>query len=77
MTRLTGRLRQAVRGRRPAEYPHVDLAVDRDGQRYTTHTFATWADPWRGATILTPSVVRRLRETGLLPLTPVVVEGQR
>ena len=47
----------------------IDLAVDRDGNRYTTHTFGFDGDPWRGATILTPSVVRDLRERGMLPLT--------
>lgn len=51
---------------------HVDLAVDRDGNRYTTHTFGFDGDPWRGATILTPSVVRRLRECGMLPLTRII-----
>lgn len=52
---------------------HIDLAVDRDDNLYTTHTFGFNGDPWRGATILTPGVVRRLRERGMLPLTECVL----
>jgi len=47
---------------------HINLAVDRDGNRYTTHTFGFDGDPWRGATILTPGVIKSLRERGMLPL---------
>lgn len=50
---------------------HIDLAVDRNGNRYTTHAFARDGDPWRGATILTPRVVAKLDHAGLLPLTAV------
>lgn len=51
-----------------ADRKHIDLAVDRDGNRYTTHTFGMDGDPWRGATILTPGVVEDLRRRDLLPL---------
>lgn len=47
----------------------IDLALDRDGNRYTTRCFADYGDPWWGATILTSGVVRDLRERGMLPLT--------
>lgn len=50
---------------------HIDLAVDRHGERYTTHAFATNRDPWWGATILTASTVAHLRREGLLPLVEV------
>lgn len=51
---------------------HIDLAVDCDGKRYTTHCFARDEDPWRGALILTPRVIDGLRSRGLLPLREVV-----
>lgn len=71
MTATRGRVRLTP-GRRPRPVAggHVDVAVDRDGQRYTTHAFATSADPWHGALILTPSVVASLRDR-LLPLTEI------
>lgn len=50
-----------------------DLYVDRNGERYTTACFAKNGDPWWGATILTPGVVRSLRRDGLLPLTEVAL----
>jgi hypothetical protein len=50
-------------------------AVDRNGERYTTHTFATRDDWWWGAHILTPVVVDQLRRDGLLPLTEVHLDG--
>lgn len=50
---------------------HIDLAVDANGHRYTTHTFGFSGDRWRGATILTPAVIDDLRKRGLLPLTEV------
>ena len=53
----------------------IDLAEDRNGERYTEHTFGFDGDPWRGATILTPAVVARLRAEGLLPLTEVAQEA--
>lgn len=56
---------------------HIDLAVDREGNRYTTHVFARDDDPWRGARILSPWVVTDLRRRGLLPLTVPESEGQR
>ena len=52
---------------------HIN-AVDRDGNRYTTHTFANRGDWWWGAAILTPVVVDRLRRDGVLPLTEVRVD---
>lgn len=58
------------------EAGRIDLAVDRDGNRYTTHTFGFDGDPWRGATILTRGVVRDLRERGMLPLTRVIPVGK-
>lgn len=50
---------------------HVDLAVDANGHRYTSHLFAKNSDPWRGATVLSPAVIRDLRERGLLPLKEI------
>ena len=50
---------------------HIDIATDANGERYTTHTFAQHGDPWYGATILTDSVIARLRANDLLPLTEV------
>jgi hypothetical protein len=52
---------------------HVCLAVDRNGQKYTEHTFATDGDPWLGALIITPGHVPSLRKRGLLPLTEIEV----
>jgi hypothetical protein len=57
-----------VRGE--ANVEHLN-AIDRNGQRYTTHHFARNGDWWRSATILSPSVVERLRRDGLLPLIEV------
>lgn len=54
----------------------IHLAVDRNGQRYTTHAFAQDSDPWRGALILSPRMVDQLRADGLLPLTEVDVNDQ-
>ena len=71
---LVERLKATFR-RKQEEEPAgpIHLAVDRNGERYTTHCLATNSDPWYGATILTPSVVNQLREEGLLPLTEVEV----
>lgn len=52
---------------------HIDLAVDVNGQRYTTRCFAREGDPWMGALILTPPCINRLRSEGLLPLTEIEV----
>ncbi len=62
---------------------HLCVAVDRDGRRYTEHTFSAEAsDPWRGATILTRGIIRELERDDMLPLTethidcePVTTEG--
>lgn len=53
------------------ERGHIDLAVDRHGNRYTSHAFAVREDPWYGARILTRGCVERLRREGLLPLKEV------
>lgn len=62
----------ALADRLPTHIGHICLAVDANDHRYTSHPFGFKRDPWRGATILTPSVIRDLRECGLLPLTEVV-----
>lgn len=54
---------------------HIDVAEDRDGNRYTTHAFAGDDDPWRGALILSPRVVADLRDRGMLPLALVRPEA--
>jgi hypothetical protein len=48
-------------------------AVDADGNRYTTHRFGFEGQWWKGATILTASVVERLRRDGKLPLQQVII----
>jgi hypothetical protein len=54
-------------------YSHAgDLYLDASGNRYTTSVAAVQGDPWWGATILTRSIVARLREEGRLPLTEVM-----
>lgn len=50
---------------------HIDVAVDRNGVRYTTRCFGNENDPWHGAIILSPVTIKRLREEGLLPLREV------
>ena len=46
----------------------IDLAHDSRGNAYTDHAFGFKGDPWRGATILTPGVVLRLKAEGEWPL---------
>lgn len=57
----------------PPTQPYIHLAVDRNGVKYTEHAFGFEGDPWRGAKILTPSVIQRLEAEGLLPLTRIEV----
>jgi len=51
---------------------HVCLATDSTGARYTDHVFGFSGDPWRGATILTEAVVKKLEATGETPLRMIV-----
>lgn len=55
-------------------YPFHTNAVDRNGKRYTTHTFADNNDWWYGVSILTPTCIVWLKKEGLLPLTEVNAE---
>lgn len=52
----------------------IELAIDKNGQLYTEHTFGKLGDPWYGATILLPTTVARLEREGLLPLEEVPPE---
>lgn len=61
--------------RKPKSEPRglIALASDDEGNLYTEHCFAQPGDPWYGVTILMPSTIRWLRESGKLPLREITI----